>query len=122
MSPNRIDSSRVACHRQRTRMTFATAVLALSALLLLVPSIARAADLSNGGKVFEIYCAQCHGSAGQGVIPGAPKFNRGERMLQPDIALMTTIKRGKNAMPAFQGVLRDREILDVIAFLRTLQK
>ena len=122
MLPNRIDPSDVACHRQRTSMTLATAVLALSALLLFVPSIARAADLAHGGKVFEIYCAQCHGSAGQGVIPGAPKFNRGERMLQPDIALMTTIKRGKNAMPAFQGVLRDREILDVIAFLRTLQK
>ena len=122
MLPNRIDPAHVAWHRQRTCMTVATTVLALSALLLLVPSIARAADLAQGGKVFEIYCAQCHGSAGQGVIPGAPKFNRGERMLQPDIALMTTIKRGKNAMPAFQGVLRDRELLDVIAFLRTLQK
>ena len=122
MLPNRIKSAHVACLRLRANTPLAMTVLALSALLLLVPSIARAADLAQGGKVFEIYCAQCPGSAGQGVMPGAPKFNRGERMLQPDIALMTTIKRGKNAMPAFQGVLRDREILDVIAFLRTLQK
>jgi cytochrome c6 len=33
---------------------------------------------------------------------------------------MTTIRSGKGAMPGYFGVLREREILDVVAYLRTL--
>jgi len=40
--------------------------------------------------------------------------------MRPDFTLLAAIRSGKNAMPAFQGVLTDRDILDVIAFLRTL--
>ena len=31
------------------------------------------------------------------------------------MALLNSVKRGRNAMPGFQGLLRDREILDAIA-------
>ena len=82
----------------------------------------EAADGARGAQTFALHCAVCHGPAGQGVFPGTPKFNRGERLLQPDLQLLNTIRSGKNAMPAFNGVLRDREILDVIAYLRTLQR
>ncbi len=95
--------------------------LLLPMLTLLAPA-AHAADPAAGGRIFATHCAQCHGASGQGVLPGAPKFNRGERLLQPDIVLLATVKRGKNAMPSFMGVLRDREILDAIAYARTLQK
>ncbi|MDH5263302.1 MAG: cytochrome c [Betaproteobacteria bacterium] len=83
---------------------------------------AAAADLARGSQVYALHCATCHGPAGQGGIPGAPKFNRGERLLQSDFALLESVRRGKNIMPAFAGILRDREILDVIAYLRTLQR
>jgi cytochrome c6 len=33
---------------------------------------------------------------------------------------MSAIRNGKGTMPGYFGVLRDREILDVIAYLRTL--
>ncbi|HEX4943955.1 MAG TPA: cytochrome c [Usitatibacteraceae bacterium] len=97
------------------------------AALLLVAGIAaaapvRAADLVRGSQVYALHCAICHGPAGQGGIPGAPKFNRGERLLQSDMALLESVRRGRNIMPSFAGVLRDREILDVIAYLRTLQR
>jgi cytochrome c6 len=82
----------------------------------------HAADLAKGNQVYSLHCAACHGPAGQGGIPGAPKFNRGERLLQSDLALLESVRRGKGVMPSFAGVLRDREILDVIAFLRTLQR
>jgi len=95
--------------------------LLLPLLAMLAPA-AQAADPVAGGRIFATHCAQCHGASGQGVLPGAPKFNRGERLLQPDIVLLATVKRGKNAMPSFMGVLRDREILDAIAYARTLQK
>ena len=42
--------------------------------------------------------------------------------MQSDFALLESVRRGKNIMPAFAGVLRDREILDVIAYLRTLRR
>lgn len=83
---------------------------------------ATAADLAKGGQTYALHCAVCHGPAGQGVFPGAPKFNRGERLLQSDLQLLATVRAGKNAMPPFNGVLKDREILDVIAYLRTLQR
>lgn len=95
--------------------------LAVLAAAVLAPP-AFAADIAKGGQTFALHCAVCHGSAGQGVFPGAPKFNRGERLLQSDVALLATVRAGKNAMPPFNGVLRDRDILDIVAFLRTLQR
>ena len=53
-------------------------------------------------------------------MPNAPNFAQGENMMQPDPTLLTSIRFGKNAMPAYQGILKDPEIMDVIAYLRTL--
>ena len=91
-------------------------------LVALLAGPAMAADLAKGGQTYALHCAVCHGPAGQGVYPGAPKFNRGERLLQSDLQLLATVRAGKNVMPPFNGVLKDREILDVIAYLRTLQR
>lgn len=82
---------------------------------------AGAADVFKGGQTYAMYCASCHGPAGLAVMPGAPNFARGDRLMQPDTALLVSIRGGRNAMPAFAGVLRDQEILNVIAFLRTLR-
>ena len=43
------------------------------------------------------------------------------RGMQPDMALLATLKAGKNAMPGYFGILSDNEILDVIAYSRTLR-
>ena len=83
---------------------------------------AQAADTVRGGQLYAMHCANCHGPAGQGIFPGTPKMNRGERMMQSDLALLDTLRRGKNAMPGYRGVMRDRDMLDVIAYLRTLQR
>ena len=80
-----------------------------------------AADVFKGRETYAMYCAACHGPAGLAVMPGAPNFARGDRLMQPDTALLASIRAGRNAMPAFAGVLRDQEILNVIAFLRTLR-
>lgn len=98
------------------------AALAFAGLLSAHAGIAQSADIARGGQTFALHCASCHGPAGQGVFPGAPKFNRGERLMQSDLTLLNSIRSGKNAMPPFMGMLRDREILDVIAYLRTLQR
>jgi cytochrome c6 len=90
-------------------------------LLALGSGSSYAADPVKGSRFYATQCASCHGATGTGVMPGTPSFSRGERMMQPDMQLMTSIKAGKNAMPAYRGILSDTDILDVIAFMRTLR-
>ncbi len=102
-------------------------VLMLLMLLLLLcatctPRVAVAADINKGGSLYAQHCANCHGSTGVPVMPGSPNFQRGEKLLQPDMILLASIRQGKNAMPAYVGILRDQEIMDVVAYLRTLQR
>ena len=89
-------------------------------LLVLGSSASYAADPGKGGGIYATQCATCHGTSGTSVMPGAPNFSSGERMMQPDAQLLSSIKAGKNAMPAYRGILSDTDILDVIAYLRTL--
>jgi cytochrome c6 len=55
-------------------------------------------------------------------MPGSPNFQRGEKLMQADFVLLASIRRGRNVMPAYAGILRDQEIMDVVAHLRTLQR
>ncbi len=89
--------------------------------LLLAGAAAQGADTNKGRELFATHCAVCHGQSGRSVMPGAPNFDRGEGLLRPDFTLLAAIRAGKNAMPAFQGILADRDIMDVIVFLRTLR-
>lgn len=95
-------------------------MLTLCALATVAP--AHAADVVKGGEIYALQCVSCHGRAGVNVMPAAPNFARGDGLMQPDFALLASIKNGKNAMPAYVGILNDREILDVIAYLRTLRR
>lgn len=88
--------------------------------MLAACAVAQAADVQRGGASYSTHCAVCHGANGSPVMPGAPDFRRVESLMRPDIQLLVAIRNGKGAMPAYFGVLRDRDILDVIAYLRTL--
>ena len=80
-----------------------------------------AGDIDKGARLYARHCATCHGTDGVNIMPDAPNFAHSERLLRPDVFILAAIKEGKNAMPAFQGMLKDDEILDVIAYLRTLE-
>ena len=95
-------------------MALAAAVLALAA------GAAGAADIHKGGTVYATHCAICHGANGNPVMPGAPNFRRMETLMRPDLQILPAIRNGKGNMPGFFGILRDQEILDVVAYLRTL--
>ncbi len=82
---------------------------------------AHAANMANGMRLYNQYCAACHGPRGEGVNPDAPKFRMGERLDQPDLVLMQSVKNGKKAMPPFFGVLQDPQILDILSYVRTLR-
>lgn len=82
---------------------------------------AAAADPQQGALRYRMHCAPCHGDNGRPVMPMAPDFTRPTALLKPDLALLEAIRSGRGAMPAYAGILRDREILDVVAHLRTLR-
>ena len=100
----------------RTRMAAAATVAALA----LACGSAAAADIGKGGQLYATHCALCHGASGTPVVPGAPDFRRLESLMRPDQQVLNSIKNGKGGMPGFFGILRDREIMDVVAYLRTL--
>jgi cytochrome c6 len=89
-------------------------------LLVSYSGFSQAADTVKGGELYKVHCALCHGVSGVNIMPNAPNFARGESMLQPDLSLLASIKNGKAAMPSYNGILSDQDILDVIVYLRTL--
>lgn len=82
---------------------------------------AWAANMMRGQQLYQMHCAACHGMRGEGVAPEAPKFRLGERLNQPDMQLMQSVKTGSKTMPPFFGILKDPEILDVLGYVRTLR-
>lgn len=95
--------------------------LLFAAALLVLPGQTSAGDLASGARLYRQHCAACHGSTGRPVLPSAPDLTRPTALLKPDLALLTAIRNGRGAMPAYAGVLRDRDILDIVTHLRTLQ-
>lgn len=92
-------------------------------MLLLACHVAPAAavNLVQGQQLYNLHCAACHGPRGEGVMPEAPKFRLGERLEQPDMMLLQSVRSGKKSMPPFFGILKDAQILDVLAYVRTLR-
>lgn len=99
---------------------FKLGAVAIALMASVWSSSLLAGDIHNGQKQYGTYCAACHGSTGTSVMPGAPSFRLGERLMRPDMMLRATILSGKNACPSFQGLLNDQNIMDVISFIRTL--
>ena len=89
------------------------------ALLLLLIHTGFAQDADPGAKHFESRCAGCHGGDGNGGEHGPPITRRIAG--RDDQQLTTVIQNGfpSGGMPAFR--LPDREIKELIAFLRTLR-
>jgi len=82
-------------------------------------SVALAADVANGAKVFTTNCAACHAGGGNAV--NRAKTLKQEALTQYDMASLEAIQQqvtnGKNAMPAFKGRLTDQQIEDVAAYV-----
>ena len=104
------------------------------ACLMLWPLAGQAQDAAAGGEIYAQYCALCHGEQGQGdgslsanLDPKPRDHTDGAYMnaLTDDHLLKVVSEGGAAAglapiMPAWQGILSEQQILDVIAFVRTL--
>lgn len=108
-------------------------------VLLFLVSIAFAAAPGDAAKGKDIYgksCAGCHGPAGKGDGAAAAALNPKPTNLADhaamskldDAALTNVIAKGGAAtgkspiMPAFNGQLKDQDIKDVVAYIRSLAK
>lgn len=89
-------------------------------VLALIASPCAAADVAKGGQLYSRHCAGCHGANGVPVMPGAPNLTRPEAMMRSDGSVAAVIRTGRMSMPGFRGILKDSEVYDVIAFMRTL--
>lgn len=85
-------------------------------------------NIKNGRARFEQYCAVCHGPRGKGdgpmakaTSPPAPSLGSSDVRSMTDEALLAVIADGKGAvMPGWRGLLNDQELLDVVAYVRSL--
>ncbi len=95
-------------------------VIVLLLMLMVAPlNSVFAGDVFHGKEIYTRYCAGCHGSSGEGLMPGMPDFTQGERLLRTDRDLIDSVRIGNGVMPAFNGMLTDDEIENVVAYLRS---
>ncbi len=106
--------------RKTTRQRRLRVGLLAGGALIAASGVASAADVFNGQRLYVTHCAGCHGDDGRGVAPGAPDFRRASSLLRPDAELLLSMRSGRGTMPGYQGVLDRYQMLDLIAYLRTL--
>jgi len=95
--------------------------LVLLVLSSATANFAWAIDLARGQRIYNTHCSVCHGLNGVPVIQQAPSFATKERLMQPDMLLIQSVKMGKTLMPPFNGILKDDEILDALHYARMLR-
>ncbi|MBN3787891.1 c-type cytochrome [Burkholderia sp. Ac-20353] len=83
-----------------------------------------------GAKVYNAYCLHCHGADGRGYAPLLAPLAGNPNLLEQDAAsLINVTLNGSDTlvidgvpsaypMPAFSNVLNDRQIADVLTFMR----
>lgn len=109
----------IAISNRTAKVLHLTLFSACLVLLTIQPQLAFA-DAGSGQRVFLSHCAGCHGMRGISVVPQAQNFSRAKLLPKPDQELVDIIRSGRNMMPAYLGILNDRETLDVVNYLRTL--
>jgi len=80
-----------------------------------------AGNAKEGKKHYQRSCAQCHGVNGVPRQPRAANFAKKEGLRVSDKILVNRIKSGGKTCPGYSGMLRDQEIVDLVAFLRTFR-
>ena len=111
------------------------ALLVMLAVALLSTTIAgQAADVDQGKKLYGQFCASCHGQSGKGDGPAAAALNPKPRdhtdkaymSKMSDEDMFKVIKNGGASigksplMPPWGASLKDDQINDVVAYIRTL--
>ena len=109
-------------------------IVTLSAVVLSTALVAQAADAEQGKKLYGQFCASCHGLSGKGDGAAAAALNPKPRdhtdkeymSKMSDAEMLKVIKDGGASigrsplMPPWGASLKDEQIQDIIAYVRTL--
>src|SRR6266550_2826262 len=101
---------------------------------LAVAPISRAQDQAEGKKLYATYCVSCHGEQGKGdgmaaaSLPAKPADHTNGAVMNQlsDKFLLEIISKGGGAagkstfMPSWGGSLNEKQIRDIVAYIRTL--
>ncbi len=88
--------------------------------VLCLASGALAQNVDPGRKVFETYCARCHGADGNGGEMGPPIVT--QLGMRDDDQLKTLIRDGQPAKGMPPSLVPDTEMTELLKFLRTIQR
>jgi len=103
--------------------------ITLRSIWLAVPDLSDPAALQRAAGHYEMVCATCHGSpAGppeqfaDDLVPAPPRLIVQMDNWHPDARVFWTVKHGikHSAMPAWPSQLRDDEVWDMVAFLKSM--
>ncbi|HEV8661193.1 MAG TPA: cytochrome c [Thermoanaerobaculia bacterium] len=102
-------------------------VIALAALIVMLPLVALADATPDGATIFKSKCAMCHGPEGAGQTPtGKTMKVRDLRSADvqklSDADLAKAIADGKGKMPSYKGKLTPTEIQVLVVYIRGLAK
>lgn len=104
--------------------TILKALVAVMALALIFSTYVFA---DAGADTFKAKCAACHGPDGSGNTTMGKNLKlrdlgSADVQKQSDDDLTTTITKGKNKMPSYDGKLTKDQIGDVVKYIRSLKK
>jgi cytochrome c6 len=93
-------------------------------LLATVPQMRAQGDAETNYKA---KCAGCHGPDGTGATPAgkavaARDFHSADVQKETDAEMADVIAKGKNKMPKYADKLKDKEIKDLVTYVRALSK
>jgi cytochrome c oxidase subunit II len=72
----------------------------------------------RGEKVYASNCVACHQANGKGIPGSFPALDGSPVVNGPKAVQITTVLNGRNAMPAWKGVLSDTDIAAAITYTR----
>jgi len=92
----------------------------------LIAVCSSSAVAQDAAATYKAKCAMCHGPDGKGSAMGTKMgvhdFTSADVQKQTDAQLTETITKGKAKMPSYDGKLKDTEIKDLVAYIRSLAK
>jgi len=104
------------------RLSFrVTLAILLACGVIAICSVSAAAQ--DAAATYKAKCAMCHGPDGKGGKMGTKDFASADVQGMSDAQLTEAITKGKAPkMPAYEGKLKDTEIKDLVAYVRSLGK
>jgi len=101
---------------------FSIRVSVVALLLGGVVGLSSVAQAQDAAATYKAKCAMCHGADGKGGKMGTRDFGSADVKAETDAQLTDIITKGKGKMPAYDGKLKEAEIKDLVAYIRTLAK